>query len=95
MITFSFQYIGQKNVDIIFKNESASRSGSLKHRYAWSLLMWALIEGYVKEGTQVYEASSGNTAASLAYMCRLLNVPFTAIVSILSELLIYSTYLLL
>ncbi|KAK6044126.1 hypothetical protein COOONC_18366 [Cooperia oncophora] len=42
--------------------------------------MWALIEGYVKEGTQVYEASSGNTAASLAYMCRLLNVPFTAIV---------------
>ncbi|KAK5984996.1 Pyridoxal phosphate-dependent enzyme domain containing protein [Trichostrongylus colubriformis] len=77
---FKFNYIGQQNVDIIFKNESAARSGSLKHRYAWSLLMWALIEGHVKEGTAVYEASSGNTAASLAYMCRLLNVPFTAIV---------------
>ncbi|VDO27128.1 unnamed protein product [Haemonchus placei] len=75
-----FQYIGQKNVDILFKNESASRSGSLKHRYAWSLIMWALVEGHVKEGTPVFEASSGNTAASLAYMCNILNVPFTAIV---------------
>nr|CDJ87471.1 Pyridoxal phosphate-dependent enzyme domain containing protein [Haemonchus contortus] len=31
-------------------------------------------------GTPVFEASSGNTAASLAYMCNILNVPFTAIV---------------
>ncbi|KJH45734.1 pyridoxal-phosphate dependent protein [Dictyocaulus viviparus] len=77
---FKFNYIGQKHVDIVFKNESASRSGSLKHRYAWALLMWALVEGHVKNGTHVYEASSGNTAASLAYMCRLLNIDFTAIV---------------
>ncbi|VDO64847.1 unnamed protein product [Heligmosomoides polygyrus] len=77
---FKFNYVGQKNVDIVFKNESASRSGSLKHRYAWALLMWALIEGHVKNGTSLFEASSGNTAASLAYMCRILNIPFTAIV---------------
>ncbi|KAJ1360796.1 hypothetical protein KIN20_019861 [Parelaphostrongylus tenuis] len=70
----------KKNVDIVFKNESASLSGSVKHRYAWALLMWAIIEGHVKNGTQVYEASSGNTAASLAYLCRILNVQFTAIV---------------
>ncbi|KIH51816.1 hypothetical protein ANCDUO_18090 [Ancylostoma duodenale] len=75
----SHTYVGQKNVDIVFKNESASRSGSLKHRYTWSLMMWALIEGHVKNGTTIYEASSGNTAASLAYMCRLLHIPFVAI----------------
>ncbi|WKX89606.1 hypothetical protein Q1695_008898 [Nippostrongylus brasiliensis] len=77
---FRFNYVGHKNVDIVFKNESASRSGSLKHRYAWGLLMWALIEGHVKNGTPLYEASSGNTAASLAYLCRILTIPFTAIV---------------
>ncbi|ETN83769.1 hypothetical protein NECAME_07197, partial [Necator americanus] len=42
----SHTYVGQKNVDIMFKNESASRSGSLKHRYTWGLMMWALIEGH-------------------------------------------------
>ncbi|CAJ0593170.1 unnamed protein product [Cylicocyclus nassatus] len=77
---FKFNYVGQPDVDIVFKNESASRSGSLKHRYTWGLMMWALVEGYVKNGTTIYEASSGNTAASLAYMCRLLHIPFIAIV---------------
>ncbi|CAJ0593169.1 unnamed protein product [Cylicocyclus nassatus] len=77
---FKFNYAGQPNVDIIFKNESASRTGSVKHRYTWCLMMWALIEGHVKNGTTVYEASSGNTAASLGYMCQLLHIPLTAIV---------------
>ncbi|EGT52769.1 hypothetical protein CAEBREN_23977 [Caenorhabditis brenneri] len=71
---------GYENVTIVFKNESASATGSLKHRYSWALMMWALIEGHVKNGTHVFEASSGNTACSLAFMCRKLGLQFTAVV---------------
>ncbi|MFH4975347.1 hypothetical protein AB6A40_002056 [Gnathostoma spinigerum] len=71
---------GYPNVDFIFKNEAATRTGSLKHRYAWSLMMWAVVEGKIKENTTIYEASSGNTAASEAYMCRLIGNKFIAIV---------------
>uniref|UniRef100_A0A0R3RMG5 PALP domain-containing protein n=1 Tax=Elaeophora elaphi TaxID=1147741 RepID=A0A0R3RMG5_9BILA len=71
---------GYQNVDFLFKNESASRTGSLKHRYSWALIMWAIVDGKIGENTTVYEASSGNTAASEAYMCRLIGVKFIAIV---------------
>lgn len=71
---------GFRNLRILFKNESASPTGSLKHRYAWALMMWALLEGHVTNGTHVFEASSGNTACSLGYMCRLLGLEFTAVV---------------
>uniref|UniRef100_A0A9J2Q7F0 Tryptophan synthase beta chain-like PALP domain-containing protein n=1 Tax=Ascaris lumbricoides TaxID=6252 RepID=A0A9J2Q7F0_ASCLU len=69
-----------RNVDILFKNESASKTGSLKHRYSWALVMWAVIDGKITQNTTVYEASSGNTAASEAYMCKLIGVKFVAIV---------------
>lgn len=72
---------GMAGIQILFKNESASTTGSLKHRYSWALMMWALLEGHVKNGSHVIEASSGNTACSLGYMCRLLGLKFTAIVS--------------
>lgn len=68
-------------MEFIFKNESATASGSLKHRYAWALVMWALVEGHVGPTTIVYEASSGNTAAAEAYMCKLIGVKFTSVVS--------------
>ncbi|TKR93981.1 hypothetical protein L596_008339 [Steinernema carpocapsae] len=42
--------------------------------------MWALVEGHIKENTTVFETSSGNTAYSEAYMCRLIGVKFVAIV---------------
>ncbi|KAF1767846.1 hypothetical protein GCK72_007805 [Caenorhabditis remanei] len=71
---------GLPALKIVFKNESASTTGSLKHRYAWALMSWALLEGHVKNGTHVIEASSGNTACSLGYMCRLLGLKFTAVV---------------
>ncbi|VDK85753.1 unnamed protein product, partial [Litomosoides sigmodontis] len=71
---------GYRNVEFIFKNESASRTGSLKHRYSWALIMWAIVDGKIIENTTVYEASSGNTAASEAYMCQLIGVKFIAIV---------------
>uniref|UniRef100_A0A1I7WAH4 PALP domain-containing protein n=1 Tax=Heterorhabditis bacteriophora TaxID=37862 RepID=A0A1I7WAH4_HETBA len=144
------RYPGQPHVDIVFKNESASKTGSLKHRYAWSLMMWALIEGHVQNGSfknilslifiilfnysikyqmhkllsyqlnfeninlvrrtttvmdklysltytllkfnnfrenssTIYEASSGNTAASLGYMCSLTGNKFIAITFILKN----------
>ncbi|KAI1702069.1 pyridoxal-phosphate dependent enzyme domain-containing protein [Ditylenchus destructor] len=53
---------------IVLKNESASESESLKHRFAWALVMWAVLRGHIQENTIVYEASSGNTAASEAYI---------------------------
>ncbi|KAI1700198.1 pyridoxal-phosphate dependent enzyme domain-containing protein [Ditylenchus destructor] len=65
---------------IVLKNESASRSESLKHRFAWALFMWAVLQGHVQQNTTVYEASSGNTAASEAYMCGLINVKFITFV---------------
>ncbi|CAJ0571243.1 unnamed protein product, partial [Mesorhabditis spiculigera] len=77
---FKFNYPGNPSVDLIFKNETASKTDTLKHRYAWALMMWALVEGNVGPNTTVFEASSGNTAASLAYMCRLVGVPFIAVV---------------
>ncbi|VDM41416.1 unnamed protein product [Toxocara canis] len=73
---------GYRNVDILFKNESASKTGSLKHRYSWALVMWAVVDGKITENTTVYEASSGNTAASEAYMCSLIGVKFVAIVGV-------------
>uniref|UniRef100_A0A8R1XQ11 PALP domain-containing protein n=1 Tax=Onchocerca volvulus TaxID=6282 RepID=A0A8R1XQ11_ONCVO len=77
---FKLTSLGYQNVDFIFKNESASRTGSLKHRYSWALMMWALVDGKINENTTVYEASSGNTAASEAFMCHLIGVKFIAIV---------------
>ncbi|PAV84052.1 hypothetical protein WR25_10203 [Diploscapter pachys] len=77
---YKFTLPARENVQIVFKNETGTKSGSLKHRYAWALVTWALIEGYIKQNTPVFEASSGNTAASLAYMCKLIGVNFTAIV---------------
>uniref|UniRef100_A0A914YZE4 Tryptophan synthase beta chain-like PALP domain-containing protein n=1 Tax=Panagrolaimus superbus TaxID=310955 RepID=A0A914YZE4_9BILA len=68
------------NIDLIFKNESASRTGSLKHRYAWALVFWALLEGHITQNTTVFEASSGNTATSEGYMLNLLGVNFVVIV---------------
>ncbi|KAK0425717.1 hypothetical protein QR680_009338 [Steinernema hermaphroditum] len=68
------------NAELFFKNESAARTHSLKHRYAWALVLWALVEGHIRENTTVFETSSGNTAVSEAFMCRLIGVKFVAIV---------------
>jgi cysteine synthase A len=54
-------------VDIYLKDESTHPTGSLKHRLARSLFLYALCNGHVREGTAVVEASSGSTAVSEAY----------------------------
>lgn len=68
-----------KRISIYLKDESKARTGSLKHRVAWALLMHALIEGKIGPQTQLYEASSGNTAIGEAYFAKLLNLKFTAV----------------
>ena len=51
-------------IDLYLKDESTHPTGSLKHRLARSLFLYALCNGWLREGTTVVEASSGSTAVS-------------------------------
>ncbi|HEX7768655.1 MAG TPA: pyridoxal-phosphate dependent enzyme, partial [Dokdonella sp.] len=62
-----------------FKDEAAHPTGSLKHRLARSLFLYALCNGRLQEGQAVVDASSGSTAISEAWFARLLGLPFTAV----------------
>lgn len=64
---------------IYFKDESVHPTGSLKHRLARSLFLYALCNGWLREGRSVIEASSGSTAVSEAYFARLVGLPFIAV----------------
>ncbi|BAV45142.1 cysteine synthase [Mesorhizobium loti] len=66
-------------IDFYLKDESTHPTGSLKHRLARSLFLYALCNGLVREGTPVIEASSGSTAVSEAYFARMIGVPFYAV----------------
>ncbi|WP_318495437.1 PLP-dependent cysteine synthase family protein [Photobacterium leiognathi] len=67
-------------IDIYLKDESTHPTGSLKHRLARSLFLYALCNGWIKESTTIIESSSGSTAVSEAYFARLLGLPFIAVV---------------
>ncbi|MDG3016070.1 PLP-dependent cysteine synthase family protein [Speluncibacter jeojiensis] len=67
-------------VQLYLKDESTHITGSLKHRLARSLFLYALCNGWVGEGTTVIEASSGSTAVSEAYFAKLLGLEFVAVV---------------
>ncbi len=62
-----------------FKDEAAHPTGSLKHRLARSLFLYALCNGRLREGQTVVDASSGSTAISEAWFARLLGLPFVAV----------------
>ena len=66
-------------VDIYLKDESTHPTGSLKHRLARSLFLYALCNGKIQEGTVIVEASSGSTAVSEAYFARMIGAPFVAV----------------
>ncbi|GGP43077.1 cysteine synthase [Shewanella algicola] len=66
-------------IDIYLKDESTHPTGSLKHRLARSLFLYALCNGWIKQGTPIIESSSGSTAVSEAYFARLLGLPFIAV----------------
>src|SRR5690349_18266444 len=66
-------------VDLYLKDESSHPTGSLKHRLARSLFLYALCNGWIGPRTTVVEASSGSTAVSEAYFARMLGLPFIAV----------------
>ena len=68
------------DVALYLKDETTHITGSLKHRLARSLFLYALCNGWIGEGTTVVEASSGSTAISEAYFASLLGLPFVAVV---------------
>ncbi|OYU98781.1 MAG: cysteine synthase, partial [Burkholderiales bacterium PBB5] len=70
---------GHPGIHLYFKDESSHPTGSLKHRLARSLFLYALANGWLGEGALVVEASSGSTAVSEAYFARLLGLPFVAV----------------
>lgn len=70
---------GFAGIELYFKDESSHPTGSLKHRLARSLFLYALANGWLREGRPVIEASSGSTAVSEAYFARLLGLPFIAV----------------
>ena len=70
---------GFPGIDLYLKDESSHPTGSLKHRLARSLFLYALCNGWLHEGSTVVESSSGSTAVSEAYFARLLGLPFVAV----------------
>ena len=70
---------GLPGIALYFKDESSHPTGSLKHRLARSLFLYALCNGWLRPGAPVIEASSGSTAISEAYFARLLGLPFIAV----------------
>ena len=68
-----------QGIDLYLKDESTHPTGSLKHRLARSLFLYALCNGWIHEDSTIVEASSGSTAVSEAYFARLLGLPFVAV----------------
>ncbi|GAB0108321.1 hypothetical protein JMUB6875_73360 [Nocardia sp. JMUB6875] len=68
-------------VDLYLKDESTHPTGSLKHRLARSLFLYALCNGWLRPGRPVVEASSGSTAVSEAYFAKLIGLPFIAVMA--------------
>lgn len=66
-------------IRLYFKDEASHPTGSLKHRLARSLFLYALCNGRLCEGQGVIDASSGSTAISEAWFARLLGLEFCAV----------------
>jgi len=75
----SFPLPAEWGIDLYLKDESTHPTGSLKHRLARSLFLYALCNGWVTESSTIVEASSGSTAVSEAYFAQMLGLPFVAV----------------
>jgi len=71
------EFPGFPGIGFYFKDEASHPTGSLKHRLARSLFLYALCNG--QAGQTVVDASSGSTAISEAWFARLLGLPFVAV----------------
>ncbi|GGB23319.1 cysteine synthase [Sphingomonas metalli] len=67
-------------ITLYLKDESSHPTGSLKHRLARSLFLYALCNEWIGPQTTVIESSSGSTAVSEAYFARMLGLRFIAVV---------------
>lgn len=72
--------VATPGVEVYLKDESVHPTGSLKHRLARSLFLYALCNGWLRPDSTVVESSSGSTAVSEAYFARLIGLPFVAVV---------------
>ena len=79
LIPLALPVFARHGIDLYLKDESTHPTGSLKHRLARSLFLYALCNGWLHEGSTVVESSSGSTAVSEAYFARLLGLPFIAV----------------
>ncbi len=81
LIPLPLPAFARHGIDLYLKDESTHPTGSLKHRLARSLFLYALCNGWIQEGSTIVEASSGSTAVSEAYFARLLGLPFIAVMT--------------
>jgi cysteine synthase A len=81
LIALPLPCFAEHGIDLYLKDESTHPTGSLKHRLARSLFLYALCNGWIREGSTIVEASSGSTAVSEAYFARLLGLPFIAVMA--------------
>jgi cysteine synthase A len=81
LIPLPLPVLASAGIDLYLKDESTHPTGSLKHRLARSLFLYALCNGWVHAGSSIVEASSGSTAVSEAYFARLLGLPFVAVMA--------------
>jgi cysteine synthase A len=70
---------GAPDIQFYLKDETTHPTGSLKHRLARSLFLYALCNGRIGPRTVIVEASSGSTAVSEAYFAQLLGLRFIAV----------------
>lgn len=79
LIPLTMPTFAAHGIDLYLKDESTHPTGSLKHRLARSLFLYALCNGWITQGATIVEASSGSTAVSEAYFAKLLSLPFVAV----------------
>jgi len=79
LIPLNLPTFAAHGIELYLKDESTHPTGSLKHRLARSLFLYALCNGWIAQGATVVEASSGSTAVSEAYFAKLLGLPFVAV----------------
>ncbi len=70
---------GFASVRFLLKDESVHPTGSLKHRLARSLFLYALCSARLRPGQAAIDASSGSTAISEAWFAQHLGIAFTAV----------------
>ena len=66
-------------IDFHLKDEASHPTGSLTHRLARSLFLYALGNGWLRDGQTVVDASCGSTAISEACFAPLLGLSFIAV----------------